>query len=94
VVVRAGLSSAKYLQRPASFFIYTSLSAEKNKNLHAIRHTFLYSMLNIFFAASSGDSTNPARSFGPAVITGNFSHYWLYWVAPVVGVILITGLFK
>lgn len=36
----------------------------------------------------SGASMNPARSFGPALVTWRFAHHWLYWAGPVLGALL------
>ena len=39
----------------------------------------------------SGASMNPARSFGPDLLIGNFAHYWVYLVGPLAGALLAVG---
>jgi MIP family channel proteins len=36
----------------------------------------------------TGGSFNPARSFGPALVAGVWAAHWLYWLAPIVGMVV------
>ena len=36
----------------------------------------------------TGGSFNPARTLGPAVAGGDFTAHWLYWFAPIVGMLI------
>lgn len=42
----------------------------------------------MFGGPISGASMNPARSFGPALASNMWAHYWLYVVAPIAGAIV------
>ncbi|OLN95796.1 Aquaporin-2-like protein 1 [Colletotrichum chlorophyti] len=42
----------------------------------------------------TGGSLNPARSFGPAVVNGDFpSYHWIYWLGPTVGSLVSCGFY-
>jgi aquaporin Z len=48
----------------------------------------LYAIMVPLEADISGISTNPARSFGPAVVSGLWHSEWIYWVGPFLGALL------
>lgn len=42
----------------------------------------------------TGGSFNPARSFGPALAAQNWTAHWLYWLAPIVGMVVAMNLYN
>ena len=48
---------------------------------------FLYAVMVPLEAHISGTSTNPARTFGPALISGRWDGWWIYWVGPMLGML-------
>ncbi len=47
-----------------------------------------------FAGPIAGASMNPARSFGPALLSGTWSQWWVYWIAPMLGAALGALLYR
>lgn len=70
------------------FTIYTTIVDPKKGPLQGqgILLTALVVGANIFAGGLfSGASMNPARSFGPALVSWNWTDHWIYWVGPLIG---------
>ncbi|MEQ1588122.1 MAG: aquaporin [Cyclobacteriaceae bacterium] len=50
----------------------------------------LYAIMIPLEASISGTSTNPARSLGPAVVSGQWQDGWIYWIGPMAGAFLAS----
>ena len=50
----------------------------------------LYAIMVPLEADISGISTNPARSLGPAVISGQWADIWIYLIGPLTGALLAS----
>ena len=50
---------------------------------------FITIAINILAGSKiSGASMNPARSFGPAVVSGSLQYFWIYFIMPLIGTVL------
>ncbi|KAK5697629.1 hypothetical protein LTR17_023944 [Elasticomyces elasticus] len=53
---------------------------------------FVAELVGVYY---TGGSLNPARSFGPCVVTGTFDNeHWIYWVGPAAGAIVAVAFYK
>ena len=48
-------------------------------------------LAGLWAAPVSGVSMNPARSFGPALVSGDFRSYWVYVAGPLAGATIAVG---
>jgi aquaporin Z len=48
-------------------------------------------LAGLWAAPVSGTSMNPARSFGPALVSGDWSAYWVYVAGPLIGAAIAVG---
>lgn len=57
------------------------------RGVGALAIGFAVGMDSLMGGGLTGASMNPARSFGPAVASSTWTQHWLYWVAPIVGMV-------
>ncbi len=68
------------------FVILSVSTGSKEKGITAGMAIGAVIMLEAMFAGPiSGASMNPARSLGPALLSNNFTHLWIYLTAPFLG---------
>jgi aquaporin Z len=75
----------------ASTILGTASTAQNVGPLSALGVGAYIVLAGLWSSPISGASMNPARSFGPDLVLGDFAHYWLYAVGPLAGALVAVG---
>ena len=76
------------------FGLFFFLQHRRLRNFTPALFPFLYAFMVFVEANISGTSTNPARSFGPALISGDWHAWWVYWLGPLLGTLLGVAAYR
>jgi aquaporin Z len=71
-----------------STILGTASSAQNVGTLSAVAVGGYIVLAGLWSSPISGASMNPARSFGPDLVRGDFASYWVYIVGPLAGALL------
>ncbi len=67
--------------------IYTT-SGNTKAGFAPVAIGFTLGFLCLLGGSVSGGAFNPARAFGPALVTGHFDNHWVYWIGDFMGAAL------
>jgi aquaporin Z len=83
IVLTAGL---------VSVILGTASAAQNVGAIAALGVGGYIALAGLWSAPVSGTSMNPARSFGPALVNGDFTSYWVYVAGPLAGALIAVGI--
>jgi len=74
-----------------STILGTASRAQNVGALSAVAVGGYIALAGLWSSPISGAVMNPARAFGPALVLGDFAHFWVYLAGPLAGGVLAVG---
>ena len=95
-LLNKSISSGFLVEAILTFFLVlvifmTAVHKKASPGWHGFTIGGMIFLIHLVAVPLTGASVNPARTFGPALISGFWEYHWMYWAAPIIGGI-IAGL--
>ncbi len=92
-LINNSVSSAFAIEAILTFFLVlvifmTAVHKKASPGMHGLSIGGMVFLIHLVAVPLTGASVNPARTFGPALISGFWEFHWLYWAAPILGGII------
>lgn len=95
-LINGSIGSGFAIEAILTFFLVTvifmtAVHKRASPGWHGFAIGGMVFLIHLIAVPLTGASVNPARTFGPALISGFWEFHWLYWAAPILGGV-IAGL--
>jgi aquaporin-4 len=95
-LLNKSISSGFAVEAILTFFLVvvifmTAVHKKASPGWHGFTIGGIIFLIHLVAVPLTGASVNPARTFGPALISGFWEFHWMYWAAPILGAV-IAGL--
>lgn len=94
-----GFKAATLLEAIGTFFVVAAFYGTAIDDRGAAQMTPLaaglaYASGALVLGPFTGAALNPARAFGPAIITGHWAHAYVYWFGPLTGALAASSIYE
>ncbi|ABK76833.1 glycerol uptake facilitator [Cenarchaeum symbiosum A] len=92
-ILNGSIGAAFAVEAVLTFFLVvvvfmTVLHKKASPGWHGFSIGGMVFLIHLVGIPLTGASVNPARTFGPALISGFWEFHWIYWAAPILGGII------
>lgn len=95
---RVGTGKGIMIEAVLTFFLVfavfgTAIDDRGPRNMFGLAAGLVLAFDVLVAGPLTGASVNPARAFGPGLVSGTWANWWLYWVGPVAGAVIASVLY-
>jgi aquaporin TIP len=83
-----GLAAEFVLTFLLMFVFYATMIDQRGPKVGGLFVGLAFAACLLLAGPISGGAFNPARHFGPALISGTMDDFWIYWIGPAAGAAL------